>query len=216
MSKRKPPGEEEHVFFPGGRQSDLLNSWERYLASATPIIEPWSLDDIREMLTALDAITDDGARYLLPQYELNRARRVHALCGRATERDNLQRATKLATYLMELMAHAFALDDMKDAKLGRQYRKLQSSHGSVGAQKRWKSGEARRLMMDIVERLSCETDQLGDPLKPNELWPLLYSELDEIGLNPTETSERKYKYGESESIAYNAFRKQISRLRNPK
>lgn len=87
---------------------------------------------------------------------------------------------------------------------------VRSEQGRLGAAAKWRRNRAH---VDAAESLSKRKDGLGDPLDPSELWPLLYAELDDAGLDPREDGDC-YRYDGGE-VTFEAFRKAIQRARNP-
>lgn len=84
----------------------------------------------------------------------------------------------------------------------------QSERGREGAAVRW---EANANIGQIVANLAQEKDELGDPLPPSDVWPLLYSALDLQGKHPEQTDEVcVYDGGQ---ITYDTFARQLRRKR---
>lgn len=84
-----------------------------------------------------------------------------------------------------------------------------SEQGRLGAAAKWKG---KRAHVAAAESLSKQMDQLGDPLEPGDLWPLLYAELDDAGLDPREDGDNCYRY-DGGVVTFEAFRKTIQRAR---
>lgn len=84
-----------------------------------------------------------------------------------------------------------------------------SKQGKLGAEKTW---AGKRPLSEIVEALAKRKDCLGGPLEPSELWPMLYGNLDDAGLQPHECG-KSYKYDGGKEVTFEAFRKAIQRAR---
>lgn len=127
---------------------------------------------------------------------------------------------------LRLMMQHFALTQSDDPKLrdiGRRYLRTVAEHavanriankiqrsgaGAKGAEARWATlSDITR----IVESLAKKRDELGDPLRPAELWPELYSELERKGLRVEDLGDR-YKFKGDEKT-FDAFRRQVQRIR---
>jgi hypothetical protein len=102
----------------------------------------------------------------------------------------------------------------------RELREKRSRAGTDGATQRWKGTEAVRK---AVGKFARRKDTLGVPIPPSELWPELYSALEDEELNPRDQGGSRsltdpsdpavYEY-DGGSITYNAFREQIRIARN--
>lgn len=68
-------------------------------------------------------------------------------------------------------------------RIGINYSKDQRERGRKGGEKRW---AGYRTLESVYRALAERTDELGDPVPSNELWPELYSFLDDKKLNPAE------------------------------
>lgn len=75
------------------------------------------------------------------------------------------------------------------AKMGVSFRKTQSAKGTASAAARWRD-EDRVALGAIVEQLSEERDELGDNVRPADLWPQLLGKLDTLGAAPVESGGR--------------------------
>lgn len=91
----------------------------------------------------------------------------------------------------------------------------QANRGKSGATKRWSSTEIQNEVAGIIRGLSKMRDSLGDFMPPADLWPHLWSRLDEAGLKPDDQGDH-YAYAGNQKIAKDAFRKQVQRLRSAK
>jgi hypothetical protein len=99
----------------------------------------------------------------------------------------------------------------------RKYSGTQSEKGKKGAAARWESNGAQVKVKQIIESLAPRRDWLGDFEPPNELWPVLFSEMDAASLNPVEAEaeaeDPTYEYAANQKIKYSAFRRRLQRLR---
>lgn len=106
----------------------------------------------------------------------------------------------------------------KYALSGKRHSESQSEKGKKSAKLRW-SGDDRKALADIVIKLAKRKDAIGDYEPPSELWTLLYSQLEDNELNPSEhkgdkITEYFYTYGQHmKKITYRNFCKQIERAR---
>lgn len=137
----------------------------------------------------------------------------------AIERDDIDEAVQFSLQLGEKLTEIrFKFNWEKQALMGVSHSESQSEKGIKGADVRW-SGDDRKALADIVNKLAKRKDAIGDYEPPNELWTLLYSQLEDKGLCPIEhPSDRKtdasYNYGaDKELIIYKTFCKQIERAR---
>lgn len=96
------------------------------------------------------------------------------------------------------------------------YSRAQAQKGRRGAEARWRGNEAREAVERMVETLAARRDGLGDPEWPSELWPHLLSMMDDAGMSPREMRDpARYECdGLEQPYTYEAFRKQIRRIRN--
>lgn len=108
------------------------------------------------------------------------------------------------TWKLHMVAGGLYPDALRPAFLSRE----QSDRGARGAQKRWQKGAE---VSDIIQELARQKDWFGDPVPPGDLWPQLYSAMEDAQLNPCERDNR-YSY-DGGSINYEAFRKQVQRKR---
>ena len=96
---------------------------------------------------------------------------------------------------------------------------LASEKGTLGAEVRW-GGDDREALNGILLRLAKMRDELGDDLRPSELWPELWNALSEAGAKPKENKHRTLldatiTYGNGRiEYTFTAFRKAIKRLHN--
>ncbi len=92
-------------------------------------------------------------------------------------------------------------------------RTMAADKGRKGAEARWASKDD---VQAAIKRVALRLDELGDYLQPVELWPQLYAELESAGFRDikekTVNGKAFYDLG-SGSITYDAFRKQVQRLR---
>lgn len=64
----------------------------------------------------------------------------------------------------------------------------------------------------IIRRVAFQKDELGDFLSSPELWPVIFSELQELGLHPVDNGDI-YKF-DGGTLDYGSFKTQLSRIRN--
>lgn len=96
------------------------------------------------------------------------------------------------------------------------YRQAQRKKGGG----RWANDETNQRITAIVKGLASSVDALGDQEPPSELWPHLYSAMEDAGLNPRELNaekglmEQSIQHNGSEiPYRYETFRKAINRAR---
>ena len=136
---------------------------------------------------------------------LTLCRQMHAHTDQFAENPERAAAALAAlSWRLHMVASALYGDEVRAAFLS----VAQSGRGKRGADARWKGGES---VDDIIRSLASEKDELGDYLQPSELWPELYSAMEQAGLDPVE-ADNKYIYG-NRDLTYGAFRKRIQRLR---
>lgn len=127
------------------------------------------------------------------------------------------RAVRLAilqTIIVEGLTNKALSNPIVDEALA--YAERQAQRGRMGAEARW-GGVERETLGEAITALAARKDGLGESLPPNELWGELYARLDGAGLKPIEhggpqLKAQSYKFG-AETISYEAFSKQIRRLR---
>ena len=130
---------------------------------------------------------------------------------------------------MQLKAAAQELHDLKmEVYLERlkheETRQKLSPAGKKGAKARWHSDGNRwgedNVVQKIIASLAATTDRWGGPMKAKELWPLLYSELEQAHLNPEEVGpaetceESKMQWeGNSSGVSFKTFQNMLSTAR---
>lgn len=63
----------------------------------------------------------------------------------------------------------------------------------------------------IIRRVAFQKDALGDFLSSPELWPVIFSELQELGLHPVDNGN-SYEF-DGGTLDYGSFKTQLSRIR---
>ena len=117
-------------------------------------------------------------------------------------------------------AHALVLGDesfalvvrlylLGNAIAGRAFREAQARRGKRGAAAKWRASAG---VDDLIKRLGRKRDELGDYLKPAELWTEMYAELEREKLRPKELAGPQYKF-KGGGITYGAFSRRLQRLR---
>ena len=155
-----------HVFFPGGRDSDLLNDWEDCLRSGVPIYTEWSAAHLRQMLNATKELEAANTAKIMMPDKLRRARRMRRLCSRSLTAGNLDRASKLMRLLITVLAEVMTADDAWYAARMRIHRIEAPRSGGR------KSGESRRKMRsDDLEHaaVTLRDLQAKNPIKKHTL-----------------------------------------------
>lgn len=89
------------------------------------------------------------------------------------------------------------------------YSTLQTEKAKKAAAARW-GGDTRVAVRDIVTSLAKQRDELGDWIKPAELWPQFWDRLDSAGLAPVDHGDAYAYHGGR--YRYGAFRKEVERL----
>lgn len=110
-------------------------------------------------------------------------------------------------YRLHMVASGLHSDTLRAAFLSRE----QQDRGKAGAKKRWSGKEAATF---AIRKLARERDGWGEPLQPKELWPMMFSELDFLNLDPIDHGT-KYSYNGG-TLTYDAFRRRIQRERGNK
>lgn len=202
----------DHVFFPGGYRSPVLNELDALYRECVLLKESWTADDIRLIAERLAVIDSEDHGLVLARWNLERARKARQLALRT--RNNVARGTKLINYMLVILETARSIENVQTAETGRAYLARQADKSEKGWRSRWK-GEERDALGDIISALARRRDELGDYMEPHELWTELYGELDDAGLAPKEhAAPDRYTYADGrEKITYEAFRKRIQRLR---
>jgi hypothetical protein len=96
------------------------------------------------------------------------------------------------------------------ARLGVEYGQQQSDRAKLP-----RSGE----IGEIVGWLAGQRDELGDPAPARDLWPLLYSQLEQRGFDPEEVGDDSYEYDAKagrKTYNFRAFQVDLSRARKKK
>jgi len=103
-----------------------------------------------------------------------------------------------------------------DVDTAQRYKAGQAEKSAKANNKRWSQNEAHGELMRIVADLARKRDALGDYLPPSGLWGPLYSMMDDAGLYPNDRTDNQYGYeGDGgKPLTYEAFRKQVGRIRN--
>lgn len=68
---------------------------------------------------------------------------------------------------------------------------------------------------ELIKALARQKDALDDPVKPKQLWPQLFSDMDELQLRPREKgkgTDKRYDH-DGGCIKYKAFCQQLRRVR---
>lgn len=95
-----------------------------------------------------------------------------------------------------------------------QHSVLAAKKGKRGAAARW---AGRDVLTAIIQELACRHDSWGEPLRPSELWPHFFAELDDLGLHPVERDPDPLKDASIEfrggNIKYLAFKEQMRQKR---
>jgi hypothetical protein len=149
---------------------------------------------------------DDPDRERAAFATLNICRAIHEHAEQF-DSDPQARAACLAALAWKLHMTAAALygEEIQPAFLSVE----QSKRGRAGAAKRWSESET---VSEIINGLAERTDALGDHLKPKELWPEFFAELDARDLNPTE-DRKVIQFDGGGKISYDTFRRSIQRTR---
>lgn len=97
------------------------------------------------------------------------------------------------------------------AARGLDYSETQAAKGRKGGRSRW-GGPTSDAVGEIVQRLARQRDGWGDPEPPSELWPRLFSALEDAGLRPEDRGDR-YECADGFTITEEAFKRRIQRAR---
>lgn len=127
----------------------------------------------------------------------------------------LERAVDLGVTVAQ--AHVYPWEPI--AARGERYSKEQSIKAKKALAKRWKS-RGRDVLAEVLTTLARKTDTLGDPLPSEELWPQLYSSLEERQLEPEEIEDedprkRAIKFN-NDQVTFGTFENRLSQIRSKK
>ena len=207
----------------------LLSDWADFIRTS-PIFDPdnWEprtegeIHDIMDLIEDIDKSDADFPAQVAEDigydkrncYSLEKARTARKQCLQALDHGNVNEARELSRFLEKFLGLAMGRETRINAAIGIDYSSDQSGYGKKGAAVRWQGSEARQLVDELIRSLANQTDALGDYSTPRELWPVFYGEMDRHHLDPDEAGPDEIRYGNSESIKFDAFRKRIERIRN--
>ena len=205
---------QEHVL-PENLQE--LTEWANSVQSVTAI------DKLNSIIKYSEGVLEkEEYEELGPGHLAGRAKFYAALALKKNEEEDHLKALQAAMSAVGMINKLeFSLHFERPAALGVGVYKDNRSN----IRKRWSADEARDEVSGIVSSLASRKDELGDPETPSNLWPLLFSELDYLGIRVKEGDTKASTNSESirdcyyqidgleAPYRYDAFRQTINRLR---
>src|SRR5688572_976857 len=149
----------EHVFFPGGYKSVVLNDRDRLYRSCVPIFADRTIEHVRIMAEALESVDQPDSHLPLLPKDIERLRRARALCLSVVSRGNLHWANRLIDFVLDLLTEAARSADYGEALENRRARAAQSARGSAGAETKWAA--RREALGTIFTKFAKRKDELG-------------------------------------------------------